>query len=76
MAEVDAEAEDDVALPLAALPLATLPLWLAELPLELTALPDDCAAGKVEVTTGAVDDGVKLAVPSSTVRYVACIVLI
>ena len=29
--------------------------------------PLDCAAGSVEVTTGAVDDGVKLAVPSSTV---------
>lgn len=29
-----------------------------------------CAAGRVEVTTGAVEDGVNEAVPSSTVMYI------
>ena len=30
----------------------------------------DLAAGRVELTTGAVEEGVKLAAPSSTVKYV------
>ncbi len=40
-------------------------------PLEVPeVLPVDCAAGKVEVTTAAVEEGVKLAVPASTVMYI------